>query len=506
MPQRFVDAARIVYNRAQADELAESGEEFIELFRDVRPRGRRAARGRRARAAARDLRGHDRARPRRPDVELREVGGAHTRRRPGRGGRPTRACCSPATSSRTASSRSSSATSPTGLPGSRRSTRLEELGAAHRRARATARWAAPSSSRRSAPTWSTSATPSRERVERGEDVETIAAELGPRFASATQTGTTRSGSTSRSATSTGGWRPSRRRVQERLDGGGELRRAAVRERDGPALDLRDGSVRERRPECGQRRVGVRVGGCADQQGRAADERQALLDGVACDDTVALRRPLAGAQAVDEVALEQLGRRRVERRPPAPELEHVRAVGAPVDVVDDARARSRARAAPHAWRGGARRARRPRRAPVARRRARLRCTRRCGGRRRPPARSPARRAGRPRPPPSARSSPLPPAAGSSRRSRGCPSRSTRRRRASSGSTSRYSSHERGVWCSRSTAGPPPAIAQCTVPSATATKRRSTAVPTSATLQRWAALPDSVRFGDLRDATLSPDWCG
>jgi len=44
--------------------------------------------------------------------------------------------------------------------------------------------------------------------------------------------------------------------------------------------------------------------------------------------------------------------------------------------------------------------------------------------------------------------------------------------SSGSTSRYSSHERGVWWSRSTGLPSPATAQCTVPAGTATKRRST----------------------------------
>ena len=42
--------------------------------------------------------------------------------------------------------------------------------------------------------------------------------------------------------------------------------------------------------------------------------------------------------------------------------------------------------------------------------------------------------------------------------------------SSGSTSRYSSHERGVWCSSSTGRPAPAIAQWIVPAGTSTKRR------------------------------------
>ena len=104
--QVFAGEATIVYNRAQRDELRHKGAGYIEMFKGTSGRTSRPS----SRASSSSIRTWSTtARPRSTSAAtsalLRTCGRAHTGGRPGRA-RRTSACCSPATSSRRACSRS----------------------------------------------------------------------------------------------------------------------------------------------------------------------------------------------------------------------------------------------------------------------------------------------------------------------------------------------------------------------------------------------------------------
>ena len=77
--QCFVDDAKIVYNRAQADELAENGQEFIELFSGFGPEVAELLEGVEIVSPHETYQGKSTLDLGNRVVELHEVGGAHTR-------------------------------------------------------------------------------------------------------------------------------------------------------------------------------------------------------------------------------------------------------------------------------------------------------------------------------------------------------------------------------------------------------------------------------------------
>lgn len=77
--QCFVDDATIVYNRAQADELEENGQEFIELFSGFAPEVAELLEGVELVQPHETYRGKTELDLGNRTVELHEVGGAHTR-------------------------------------------------------------------------------------------------------------------------------------------------------------------------------------------------------------------------------------------------------------------------------------------------------------------------------------------------------------------------------------------------------------------------------------------
>src|SRR5688500_14125362 len=76
--QTFVDEAEIVYNRSQADELAASGEEFVELFKTFGPEVAEMLEGVTLVPPHRTYEGTSEIDLGGRTVELRELGGAHT--------------------------------------------------------------------------------------------------------------------------------------------------------------------------------------------------------------------------------------------------------------------------------------------------------------------------------------------------------------------------------------------------------------------------------------------
>ena len=85
-------------------------------------------------------------------------------------------------------------------------------------------------------------------------------------------------------------------------------------------------------------MNVRIARRSNDQRGTVDLPQTVLHPIAINHPVAFRRHLAGPQRVDHEALQQIDIiKRVERLPARPEFGKMQAVGARLDIVDDARA-------------------------------------------------------------------------------------------------------------------------------------------------------------------------